>query len=217
MRSLEDLRALPPLEKHEIQEHGADMIARNWPRADLIRNQTGGSTGTPVTFYLERRPQVFARGGDAAPQSLGRLGGRRQGGGRSGARRRTGRPTAGARVCRNALLREPMWLDAGCLTEERMAEFHQELHRFRPRIIQAYARAVVMFARFLQAAGFDGLSAAFHRHVRRNTGERRPAIAGTGVRLSRVYNRYGCREVSVHGQRMFRAQRAARHGRRAVP
>ena len=28
------------------------MVARNWPRADLIRNQTGGSTGTPITFYL---------------------------------------------------------------------------------------------------------------------------------------------------------------------
>ena len=30
------------------------MVARNWPAADLIRNQTGGSTGTPVTFFLSR-------------------------------------------------------------------------------------------------------------------------------------------------------------------
>ena len=52
LRSLDDLRALPPLEKQEIQEQGADMVARNWPQTDLIRNQTGGSTGTPITFYL---------------------------------------------------------------------------------------------------------------------------------------------------------------------
>ena len=28
LRRLEDLRALPPLEKRDIQEHGADMVAR---------------------------------------------------------------------------------------------------------------------------------------------------------------------------------------------
>src|SRR5262249_18570366 len=48
VRGLDDLRALPPLEKREIQEHGPDMVAAGWPAADLIANQTGGSTGTPV-------------------------------------------------------------------------------------------------------------------------------------------------------------------------
>src|SRR5690606_17147093 len=52
VKTLEDLRALPPLEKEEVQASAADMVARNWPEEDLIRNQTGGSTGTPVTFYL---------------------------------------------------------------------------------------------------------------------------------------------------------------------
>jgi len=51
MRGLEDLRALPVLEKRDIQEQGDDMVARNWPRADLIRNQTGGSTGCPLSFF----------------------------------------------------------------------------------------------------------------------------------------------------------------------
>src|SRR5437899_479584 len=46
----EDLRqVLPsPLEKRDIQEQGERLIARNWPAADLIRNQTGGSTGQPI-------------------------------------------------------------------------------------------------------------------------------------------------------------------------
>src|SRR6516225_4384940 len=52
LRRLEDLRALPPLEKREIQDSRDEMVARNWPRADLIPNQTGGSTGTPVPFFL---------------------------------------------------------------------------------------------------------------------------------------------------------------------
>src|SRR5262245_33371070 len=52
IRSFADLRALPPLEKREIQEHAADMVASNWPRHDVLPNQTGGSTGTPIAFYL---------------------------------------------------------------------------------------------------------------------------------------------------------------------
>src|SRR5947207_3039899 len=41
IRRLEDLRALPPLEKREVQEHGEALVARCWPRADLIPNRTG--------------------------------------------------------------------------------------------------------------------------------------------------------------------------------
>jgi phenylacetate-CoA ligase len=52
LRCLDDVRALPVLEKRDVQQHGADMVADGWPAADLIRNQTGGSTGTPITFYL---------------------------------------------------------------------------------------------------------------------------------------------------------------------
>ena len=54
LRSPEDLAGLPVLEKRDIQEQGAEMVAGDWPQDDLIRNQTGGSTGTPVTFYLGR-------------------------------------------------------------------------------------------------------------------------------------------------------------------
>src|SRR6266851_3989152 len=41
LRRLEDLRALPVLEKRDIQEDGERMVASNWPRDALIRNQTG--------------------------------------------------------------------------------------------------------------------------------------------------------------------------------
>ena len=67
------------------------MVARDWPRADLIRNQTGGSTGDADHVLPERRPEVLAGGGDAAAQPLGRLGGRRPG------RRHLGRAARPAR------------------------------------------------------------------------------------------------------------------------
>src|SRR5262245_52208996 len=54
LRRPEDLRALPVLEKRHLQEEVEDLVARDVPPEQLIRNQTGGSTGTPVPFYLTR-------------------------------------------------------------------------------------------------------------------------------------------------------------------
>src|ERR1700722_14796866 len=51
--SLEDLRTLPPLEKREIQEQGGRMVAEGWPQDDLLPNQTGGATGTPIRFFRD--------------------------------------------------------------------------------------------------------------------------------------------------------------------
>ncbi len=195
VRSLDDLRALPPLEKADIQEHGPDLIARNWPRSDLIRNQTGGSTGTPVTFHLSRARKC-SRGaatvrhnrwagwevGDKAAVIWGAPCDRPAGGWRSG--------------LRNTLLREPMWLDAGCLTEERMEEFDAALHHFRPRVVQAYARAAVLFARFLRAAGRQAYR-PWSIIVSAETLEPDDRALLEQVFGCPVFNRYGCREVSV--------------------
>src|SRR5215213_978015 len=49
VRDLDDLVGLPPLEKREIQAHRDRLVAEGWPRGDLIVNQTGGSTGSPIS------------------------------------------------------------------------------------------------------------------------------------------------------------------------
>jgi phenylacetate-coenzyme A ligase PaaK-like adenylate-forming protein len=77
-----------------------------------------------------------------------------------------------------------------------MLEFHAALHRFRPRVIQAYARAAVLFARFLQARGLE----AHRPHSIVTSAE---ILEDDDRRLLEevfgcpVFNRYGCREVSV--------------------
>jgi phenylacetate-CoA ligase len=195
VRSLEDLRALPPLEKTDIQEHGPDLIARNWPRGDLIRNQTGGSTGAPVSFYLSGERKCSRA---AATVRHNRWAGWEVGDKTAviwGAP--CDRPAENWRSrFYNALLREPMWLDAGCLTEQRMRDFDAALHRRRPRVILAYARAAVLFARFLRAAGLN----AYRPHSIVTSAE---ILEPDDRRLLEdvfgcpVFNRYGCREVSV--------------------
>jgi phenylacetate-CoA ligase len=195
LRGLGDLRALPPLEKRQIQEHGPDMVARNWPRADLIRNQTGGSTGTPVTFYLNgdrkcSRAAATLRHNRWAGWDVGDKVAVIWGAPRD-------RPPATWRArLRGVLLRDPLWLDTGRLTEATLAGFHAALGRYRPRIIQAYARAAVLFARYLEARGLP----AYRPHALVTSAE--VLEPGDRALLERVFgcpvfNRYGCREVSV--------------------
>jgi phenylacetate-CoA ligase len=195
LRGLEDLRALPILEKRDIQEQNKEMVARNWPLGDLIANQTGGSTGAPVPFYLSKDRKCSRA---AATLRHNRWAGWRIGDRVAviwGAPR--DRPSNSWRArLRGALLREPLWLDTANITEASLAEFHTALLRYRPRIIQAYARSAVMFARYLQVRGL--------------TPHRPHAIVTSAEVLEAderqlledvfgcpVFNRYGCREVSV--------------------
>ncbi len=148
VHGLEDLRALPPLEKQEIQE-----TAATWSpaigRADLIRNQTGSLTGTPVTFYLsgDRSVRALRRRCATIAGPAGKSATRRPSSGapRRPARRRLApagpqRPFARAKVARRRL-------------SHRVAHggVPSGTALLPPRIIQAYARAVVMFARFLHS------------------------------------------------------------------
>jgi phenylacetate-CoA ligase len=195
LRGLEDLRALPVLDKRDIQERGGDMVARNWPRGDLLPNQTGGSTGTPVSFYLSKTRKCSRA---AATLRHNRWAGWQVGDRAAviwGAPRDRPADTWRGRW-RGALLREPLWLDTANVTEESLSEFHTALLRWRPRIIQAYARSAVLFARYLQGRGLTP-----HRpHALITSAE---MLEADERRLLEdvfgcpVFNRYGCREVSV--------------------
>jgi phenylacetate-CoA ligase len=195
VRSLEDLRALPVLEKRDIQEHGAEMVASGWPAHDLLRNQTGGSTGTPITFYLSRdrkcsRAAATLRHNRWAGWEVGDRAAVIWGAPRD-------RPGEGWRArLRGALLREPLWLDTAALTEESLSRFHQALWRWRPRVVQAYARSAVLFAQYLRARGLTAWRpAALVTSAEVLADEDRDLLEG--VFGCPVFNRYGCREVSV--------------------
>jgi phenylacetate-CoA ligase len=195
LRGLEDLRSLPLLEKRDIQEQGDDMVARDWPRDDLIPNQTGGSTGAPVAFFLSTARKCSRA---AATLRHNRWAGWQVGDRAAviwGAPRDRPADNWRARL-RGALLREPLWLDTANITEASLAEFQSALARWKPRIIQAYARSAVLFAKYLQAHGLT----PYRPHAIVTSAE---VLEADERRLLEdvfgcpVFNRYGCREVSV--------------------
>ena len=195
IRTLEDLRALPILEKTTIQARIADMVAEGWPGRDLIKNQTGGSTGTPVPFFLSRdrkcsRAAATLRHNRWAGWNVGDRAAVIWGAPRD-------RPDDSLRSrLRGALLREPLWLDTAGLTEATMEHFRASLARHEPRIIQAYARSAVVFARWLEATG-KSVHAPNSIVTSAEVLEDNDRLLLERVFGCPVFNRYGCREVSV--------------------
>lgn len=195
LKTLEDLSAFPILEKRDIQNRGDAMVADGWPREDLIPNYTGGSTGAPLTFFLshDRRRSRWAATirhnrwagweiGDRVAYLWGAL-------------RDEPAKTPRARL-RQRLLEPQIFLNTAHLTEETMVQFHDEMRRFRPKIVLAYARSAALFARFLKAQGvapYRPKSIVTSAEVLE--AEDRAVIEE--VFGCPVFNRYGCREVSV--------------------
>jgi phenylacetate-CoA ligase len=195
VRGLEDMRALPVLEKAQVQAHANEMLSADWPEEDLIRNQTGGSIGRPVTFFLshdrwESRVAGTYRHNRWAGLELGdRLAVL------WGAPQDQSATNWRARL-RTALLEPQLFLDTACITEEKLRAFAEALARFRPKVILAYARAILLLARYLESHQLS----AFQPQSIITSAE---AITADERQLVRevfgcpVFDRYGCREFSV--------------------
>jgi len=196
IRSKKDIGRVPPISKQEIQENREALVSNRYSRDALIRDMTGGSTGSPMQFYYdadrhdsreaatirhdrwsgwnigERRAVLWG-----APQDL-----RLAGGWKSRAR--------------EVLIDRRIILDASSLDDSSMDLFRRELASFKPTIVQAYANTLALFARYLQDHG--GTPVALKGIITSAevlTPENRQLIER--VFSCPVYNRYGSREVSV--------------------
>lgn len=195
IQKLEDLESLPVLTKSDIQKHQERMVATGWPRDDLILNQTGGSTGTPIAFYYGRdrhrsRAAATIRHNAWAGLNVGDRIAYVWGAPRD-------RPADNWKArAMNALLYRQCYLDTAHITEDKLATFNQTLKRFRPKVIQAYAGSVVLLAQYIKSRG---LSAYQPRAIVTSA----EVLEPEGRALLRdvfgcpVFNRYGCREFSV--------------------
>ncbi len=195
IRRLEDLQALPPVERREVQEQRDRMVATGWPAADLVVNSSGGSTGAPVSFFLDRER---LRSRHAATIRHNRWAGYDVGDKAALLwSTQTDAPERGWRAwLRHTLVYPQLWLNAANLSEEKMDAFHKAIHQFRPRVLLAYAGCVALFARWLRAEGRE----PYRPHAVITSAETLTDADRHLVEETfgcRVFNRYGSREVSV--------------------
>ncbi|MBC8876217.1 MAG: phenylacetate--CoA ligase family protein [Planctomycetes bacterium] len=195
LNSLSDLSALPILEKRDIQHHRDDMVATNWSRDDLIQDQTGGSTGAAISFFLSHDRKCSRA---AATWRHNRWAGWDIGDRVAmvwGSTPDIPENTLKWRL-RNLLIDRNLCLDTGHVTESKMRSFHHALKRFRPKIIQAYAKSLALLAEYLDSHNLEPYQP---QAIVSSAEVLEPADR---ERIERVFgcpifNRYGCREFSV--------------------
>ena len=191
-----DISEIPSLEKRNIREQLERLCSDEFPQQKCIMNATGGSTGTPLTFYQDRNywnqrnlsvyyfdrwagwdfgeSQLIIWGALSDVESDGHW-----------------------KYQLNNFWRNHHWLNGFRLTDATMQTVFQKMNRCHPQTILAYPSSLYQFATFLYESGMvprwnlKGIIASaemLHSHYR--------SLAET-VFSTKVYNRYGGREVGL--------------------
>jgi phenylacetate-CoA ligase len=196
MDSFDQFYTLPRLTKSEIQKYGAEMTATNQDAAKRVRNQTGGSTGSPLQFWVDRERFTSRK---ASTTRHNRWAGMNPGDWLAvlwGARLDlASRPGLWGRL-RNELVGRQIELNTSRLREEDWQAFIRMLRQKRPRFLLAYAQSAVLFARYLRERGVSDIhfESVITTAEVLSPGQREEIEAAFHAE---VFNRYGCREVSV--------------------
>lgn len=196
LRSPDDVVRVPTTTKQEIQEHLAEMFADGLHRRDLVRDMTGGSTGSPLVVYydserFERRVAATIRHNRWAGWNLGD-----KVASLWGAPRDMRKLASFNARLRNAVIDRQLILDASAIDDAAMARFARRLLRFRPAALLGYANMLALFARFVSAAGIDGIRPrGIVSSAELLTPENRAVIESAFG--CRVFDRYGSRELGI--------------------
>src|SRR4030095_3550874 len=146
-----DLRACPLLEKQDLIEHRDALASTAFPVGSRLYLTTGGSTGVPVGFYLQKgvsRPKE-----QAFLEASWRRGGYFKGARLAVIRGHVTSSTSAGRIISYDATRDWLMLSSYHLTESRLPEYLAALEKFRPDILHAYPSAALQLAEHLERAG----------------------------------------------------------------
>jgi phenylacetate-CoA ligase len=196
IRYPDDISKIPTISKEEIQEKLGEMISKEYNKNFLIKDMTGGSTGSPLVFYYDVK-RMDSR--NAATIRHNRWAGWDIGDKTAllwGAVRDTKVSEDIKNSIKKIFLNRNLILDASSINKARMSEFAKSLLTFKPKVILAYANTMALFARFVKEQNIKGISpASIICSAEVLTEENRKLIEETFNSL--VFNRYGCREFAV--------------------
>jgi phenylacetate-CoA ligase len=147
IRTPDDLRGCPLMTKQNILESREAMASTALSKKLRLYLTTGGSTGVPVGFYLQK--------GVSRPKEQAFLEAQwRRAGYFDGARlvvirgHVTSGESAGPIMSYDAT-RDWLMLSSYHLTDERLPEYLEEIERFKPDLLHAYPSAALQLAEFL--------------------------------------------------------------------
>lgn len=155
IRSREDLQLLPVLTKQTIRDHYSEMFSTIVSAKRCRQASTGGSTGTPLRYCVDKREwsmqrastfrawksygleigdRIFSIGGDSIAQKRGRL---------------SLKSIYDTVIVRNYKFSGADVSDAG------LQRHFENFKRIRPRALRGYGSSMVVFARYLKKIGYQ--------------------------------------------------------------
>lgn len=153
IESSRDLVKLPILTKRLIRDNFSDLVARGFPKRELITCYTGGSTGEPLRFYGARK-DIHGWGCAAGLRAYGWVGYE------VGAKcallcEKSPYESTTARFSRitRHFLERIVLFDALEISEEKLPLFAKRLEGFQGGFIKGYPTAIYLLARFIEREG----------------------------------------------------------------
>lgn len=190
---------LPVLSRRDLQEHGQELQGPEWARQSIVHDGTGGSTGEPVRFFFSKDSYDLRAAAAARTDRWARW----DYGERTAWLWGTDRdliPESPLKALRTKLywaIRREKWFSAFTPSDHTLAAVAEDVERFRPTVIIAFPTRAFEIARFL-------ISRDTPHYIRPR------GIITSGEALAdhqrevierafqcRVFNRYGCRELSL--------------------
>ena len=193
LRSWDDFLQLPILTKKHIRANAADMVAMNVPKDHLISRKTSGSTGVSVFFHIDEAGGQWRRACEIRHNRW--------------AGWDIGEPVAaiwgnaptnmGLRAwLRNRLLDRTRFLDTLHMKPDDMESFAEDLVAHPASIVFGHAHSLYVFALFVRSRRIKGIAPRGIISTAMILLEKQRSVIES-VFQARVFNRYGCEEVSL--------------------
>ena len=193
----EDLTAIPILTKDIIRREGDALIADNFPREQLRRNATGGSTGRPVHFWSDEPALLRSNAGESWALTLAGLHSKSPLAYFWGGARFERSTTKDIKDRIEQAITNRMFFNCFHMKDVDLYRTHRRITRFRPDAIVGYSSALVELASFLQKRG---LKPAYPRKAIISAAETLDVYSRQKLQNAfgvPIFDRYGSREMGL--------------------
>jgi phenylacetate-CoA ligase len=156
IKTKEDLRKLPIIDKNTVRNHFDELKASNFQQLKPLPRTTGGTTGNPLKYFSDQSEHsVFWADLWRAWTWAGyELGDRKATIG--GSRPHTSGFSFGSFI-RSRLMERNLSLSSFDVTPEAMAGHVDQLKNFKPKIVRGYPSSLFLFARYMKENNVSNL------------------------------------------------------------
>ena len=148
IHSPEDLANCPYITKRDIIDHLGEMTSTNIPESQRLYITTGGSTGIPVGFHLQRgvsRPKE-----QAMLEGMWKRAGYFEGARLALLRGHVTTTEATGKISSYDATRDWLILSSNHLTPARLPEYLEQIEKFKPDLLYVYPSSILQLADYLE-------------------------------------------------------------------